>query len=108
MPFGPELRPTPANTLPGHGLDQIPPILIGLIASIRCLESAYDLLRITDPRGDTEIHARQVRMTLEGLHQMRDGLATKLEAHPLFDAHFVRVNPLPEAGAARLRALGVN
>lgn len=108
MAFGPELNETPAQLLPGQDPEKIPAILLGLVANIRCLESAYDLVRIGRLRGDKTVRAIQVRKTLDGLKQMRDAFEAKLEQHPLYDQHFVRVRPLPEAGVARLRALGLN
>lgn len=108
MPFGPELSPVSAIALPGQTLEQIPAILVGLIANIRCLESSYDLLRIARLRGDKAARAHQVRLTLDGLRQMRDAFAEKLQGHPLFPRHFVVDQPLPQAGVERLRALGVH
>ncbi len=84
----------------------VPGMLVGLLATVRCLEQAHELLNHARFEGQNHERAEQARQVLHGLSKLRDTFAGKLETHPLYERHFVR-EELAGPGIERLRALGV-
>lgn len=85
-----------------------PGILLALLTTVRCLESAHDLLLAANFKLDAKGRAREARHVLRGLRRIRDSFAHKFEAHPEHPRHFKVAEPLPGPGVERLRAVGIH